>query len=48
MHNIIPFALPGNTQTLSYCVTTDFVAGNITSVNCQGKLAVLQKQQLKV
>lgn len=45
---VIPSALPVNTETLSHCVTTDFVAGNMMSVNCQGKLVTLRKQKLEV
>lgn len=44
----IPFALPPNTEMLSHCVTTDFVAGKMMSVNCQGKLVMLHKQELEV
>lgn len=43
-----PFALPANTEMPSHCVTTDFVAGNVTSVNCQGKLVMLHKKELEV
>ena len=48
MHRVIPFALPANTEMLSHCVTTDFVTGNMMSVNCQGKLVTLHKQKLEV
>lgn len=47
-HGTIPFALPAHTETLSHCVTTDFVAGNTMSVNCQGKLVMLHKQEQEV
>ena len=44
-HSVIPFALPANTETLSHCVTTDFVAGNTMSVNCQGKSVKLEVER---
>lgn len=48
MHGVILFALPANTETLSRCVTTNFVATNMMSINCQGKLVMLHKQKLDV